>query len=239
MKYLSINQDKDKQIFNYIKSVVLREYPISNREEILFTHHSSAMDINFWFFKDEEEEETCEIHFICGSKNYKSSIPDSLDLEGFLSAEVLFDFITFLLNDNRIITSINKGPNSIELNFKVNLSDNAMIGISCDEINITLDFFRFLNCERLLNYYFNLITLKFHDKLKYTAFYKNAFESYSSQIKNSFVDSLDEEELKRFLLLLDKEELKVLLDNISNERFNELYERYSDNNLVLKLENNG
>lgn len=235
------NLDNDTEILKAIIDILLNLYPIvDDRMDILFPPFGKKipeLNINFCFHEIDNQNVTM-VSFLAGNRDYKCATPNDLQINGLISKKVVCDFISYLLSDHDVFKDIHKWFNRIELPMTINLCDENMHGISCGDITLSFDFSRHPNCENLLNDYLKVIVTTFCDKLQTTATFKREFSKYCGFVKNEFIDSLSEEQLKVFVSLLNMEDLCKVLYSLPDDRFIELYEEYNNQDKTKQLTKN-
>ena len=233
-----IPSDKEKEILESVKEVILNHYPIvKNRLNILMTDYNEPetpeIEIHFSFFKSAEGDMT-RIMFLNGTRNYKTSIPERFLVQGFVSKKLVITFLRYLLKDHDWLKNISQLNNRIEIPLGVVWRDDNMTGIGCGEIKIVLDFRGFSN-QQLLKSYLKDILISFYDKAKNTPIFHQEFKRFCEITKKEFFESFTEEEVTDFFDLLTIAEKRKLLLEMSDELFLEVYKRYNASSLQLQM----
>lgn len=234
MSKYEICYEKDNEILNTIKGVILKYYPVlENRLDVLFSYPSPTLDIYINFNNYDNKNHT-QFTFGVGSEVLNCGTPDSIMVDGLVSSKVIVDLIGFILSDHDIISSINKTDKQINLSFKVNMKDENMCGIGCGEIKLNLEFYTYENHKELLDSYLNIIVTSFFDKLKNTESFKREYNDYCLMVKEKVINFLTEEQLHIFINMLNNEDLCEMLFNMPNDRFIEVYENFQNQKKLIK-----
>lgn len=228
MGKFELNYEKDKEILQRIKDIILNRFPVlDDRLDILFTNPRPSMKI-FMNFSEYDNKEFTQISFSFGTELFKKSVPESLKVDGLISNDVLISIISFILDDHDVIKSINKFEKNIFLSFEVDLRNDNMKGMGCGEIELELDFKFCPNPEEALNSYLKTIVNSFYEKLKHTETFKREYNKYCLLAKEKIINSLTQDELYSLVSLLDNKDLCEMLLNLSNERFIEIYNEFEN-----------
>lgn len=234
MSKYEICYEKDNEILNLVKEVILKQYPIlQDRLDVLLIYPRPTMSI-ILNFNNYNNKNSTEFMFGVGTDTFSSSIPKSINVDGLVSTKFIVDLISYILSDHDIISSINKKYGQIKLSFDVDMKDENMSGISCGTITLYLDFSCYDNYEELLDKYLNVIVTTFFDKLKNTESYKREYDESCLMIKKNVINSLSEEQLRIFINMLNNEDLCAILLNMPNDRFIEVYENFQNQKKLIK-----
>lgn len=225
----TLNSNNDKEVVEFVKSVILKNHPIDDRIDMLLRCPSPAMDIRFDFYEDQEKTYT-DLFFMDGNDNYMHSLYDSLTIDGLVSEKVIIDLVKFILTDHDYISSFSFNDGNIFMNFKVDLKDENMYGITCGTIGLNFYYYQSKNSQLIKQKYSKLLISNFIDYMKNTEFYKKAYKTYTTSFKSEFISKISEENLYKFIKLIDKDTLKNILINMPFESFinayNEMQEDY-------------
>lgn len=242
-KCYELSQEKDAEIVEAVKQIMLNQYPkLENRMDILFDYPNPAMDIAIRFYKDEKRGERTRIQFLNGHENAKISMSEYIIIDGLLSLKALCDIISFLLSDHDRIGNINRDESKINMTFVVDMRDDNMQGVGCGPIGLELDFHQYKNYESLQKSYLKVIAGNFYEQLKGTPSFRREYNEYCSFRKQVIINSFTEETLHQFIRLLDNKDLCELLLELPNDRFLEVYDTFSntkeqEGKQLFKIEN--
>lgn len=222
------------EILDNIKKIILSRHPIIDDRLAFLLKSKSSMDININFYN--EHNGITNIMFLDGTDNYKSSIPEQININNLIDINTINEIIIFLISDHDTISSIYKTETEINLKFVVNLKDEISKGISCCTFGLSLDFYGYDNHEEILNKYFKSIVSTFINKLTHTSWYQQEYTNYINIEKTKIINSLSEENLKALFDLLTNEDRCEMLLEMPNERFAEIYNELTSKqkNLVKK-----
>ena len=239
MKNYELSYNNEEEILNLIKKIILDKHPIvSDRTKILYPDYNEPqtpeMQITFSFIKIDEKDIT-QVSFMDGTHNYKKGLQEYILINGFISKKVICNLINYLLIDHDYFENIYRHNTSFELSMNVNGCDDNMHGISCGKINLEFDYYNHPDNKRLLSEYFKIIATTFYEQLKETNMFQKEFSNYCNLVKEEFIKSLTDEELKSFIDLLGNDDLYNLIRSIPNNRFIELYNQYNNQEDIKKL----
>ena len=194
MKIYELCFDNDKEILQCMKEIILDRHPIvEDRMDVLFPSvhgpRKPEMGIHFIFNRYNDSDIT-QILFLDGTEDFKTTIPDRIQIDGLISKKLVCDFVSYLLTDHDCFRNIYKKATSIELPMVVDARDDNMHGISCGEINLCFDFTHHPDYKSLLNDYLKIITTTFYEELKKTSSFEKEFSDYCNSIKHEFINSL-------------------------------------------------
>lgn len=231
MERQNISNNGDNEVQKAIVDTLLNIYPIvDDRTDILFPPFGKSIPelaIHFDFYEIDKGDIT-QVLFLGGTRNYKCSFPDRLEINKLVSSDVVCRFIEYLLDDHDVFKSISQYHNCIELVMTINLCDKNMHGISCGDITLKFDFSSHPNCVNMLNDYFRTIIMVFRDKLENTEMFKREFSKYCGVVKSEFINSLSMEQLKEFVSLFNMDDLCRIVTDLPDMRFIQLYEEYQN-----------
>ena len=223
-----INAQKDKEMLELIKKVILSHFPIiEDRIDILLRNPAPALDINFNLGEDNNKEMT-QIYFLKGTTSFKTKIAEEIIANGYINPSLIIDLISFILKDHDIITTFNYTSNEITLNFNVDLKEQNTKGISCSTISLNLDLTFCPKKEDMINIILKIIWSHFFYKLKNTTAFQEEYQKYCNNLRQEVAQTSTKEELEQLLSLLNKEELTNLLYKIPNGLFLILYDKLKE-----------
>lgn len=233
MELIELNKDDEKKVLDYIKEIILNRHPIvEDRLDILQPYYGQPetpeMDITFGFYNIEGQDVT-RITFMDGTRPAKRGIPEKIKYNGLIPVSVIYDLFYFLLEDHDHISSISRSDqfHHFDVSFDVDGRDDNMHGISCGRIKVELDLNHYPNNEKLYLYYLNSIVSTFYEALKETDMMKAEFANCCRIVKQSFFDSLSEEELRDFIASVESRDLYGVIMSLPDNRFIELFNQYN------------
>lgn len=233
MERVELNSDKNIEILQEIKEVILNKYPIiDDRFDIITSYPRPAIDIDINFYNDDENIEATGILFCAGTEVMKTSIPERLVINGLISPKIVIDLISFIISDHNYIKNITRTDNQIKLIFDIKMTEENMCGMSVGEIGLELDFHKYLNHENLLNSYLKEIVNTFYEQLKETDSFKKEYAEYCLLAKEKVINSFNEQDLQMFMELLSNEDICRMLLDMPNNRFIELYSIFKNKEKV-------
>lgn len=231
---IELNRDDEKAVVDYIKEIILNRHPIvDNRLDILYPEigqpETPEMAITFSFYKKDGLDVT-RITFMDGTSRAKRGIPEKIQYNELIPIGVIYGLFYFLLKDHDYISNISRSDqfHHFDVSFDVDGRDENMHGISCGRIKVELDLNRYPNSEKLYLYYLNSIVSTFYEALKETGMMKTEFANYCRFVKQSFFDSLSEEELREFIALFESKDLYGVIMSLPDNRFIELFNQYNE-----------
>lgn len=226
MNKSEINFQKEKELLEEIKKIILGYYPvIEDRMDLLFAPQRPALDIHFQCYEENQKKET-QISFLKGIESLRLSTSEKIWLDDYVSSNLIIELISFLLQDHDVISSFWKNSNEIDLTFKVDLKETNSRGISCGEIGLTINYRFCPEKEVLMNSLLKKIFLRFFYELKNTTLYQKEYQNYCAFIREDFRANATEEEIKALLNTLSKDDLINLITNMPNESFLSLYQTF-------------
>lgn len=102
-KKTSISYEKEKEIIELIKKVIVSYYPIiDNRLDILMSNPTPTLDICFNFFEENGKQIT-QIYFLKGTETVRQGTLEEFIINGYVSPNLIINLIFFLLKDHDII----------------------------------------------------------------------------------------------------------------------------------------
>ena len=209
---MSSIKKRNEDLFVYVKNIILTYCPYSDdRLSILENANSPQMDIEINISNNQSQ-----VRFLFGNKNFKQGIEEQLNISYIIDFETIEEIINFILEDHEFIKYINLYNNTIELNFAINWTDKSIKGINCGDIGLNLIF---NNNIELGNKYLYLLFQKYYTILKHTPSFKKLKNEYINNIKKSYFNNLDKEQLISILNSMNENELKELLYNLDNDVF--------------------
>lgn len=225
-----INYSKSSDIIGFIKSEILRCYPIvDNRMDILFSYPAPALDIVFNFGKTEKQHGV-QIFLAPGNENIiHGSSSNSIIVDGLIAPDVINEIIAFLYKDHGAISNIYSHPKTIYLEFIVNMREDTMQGISCNCIKLELNFSFYQDYEMVQKFYLNAIVKRFYEVLKDTPSFIQEYRNFCYYNQNEIIKTSSKLDLINFLKTLKEEDLKKSLEKIEPELFYRLYNEYLEN----------
>ena len=243
MEQIKLNYENGEKIIEKVKKIVLDMYPIvEDRLDILFSHPTPTMNIQLCLYVDEEKNLTyTNIYFLNGNQNFKSQMPDRININKLISIDTLNGIIEFILSDHNFVSEFSKFNDTIHLKFVVNMRDDNMHGISCGdiELEVILSKFPYQNefpsKKEVLDYYMKGILNRFHQNLKNTETYKKEYKKHIALEKAQIINFLTEEELHLFLGKLTIEDICSLLLTLPDDRFREIYDDLEQEKQQKKL----
>ncbi len=223
-KKTSLSYEKEKEIIELIKKVIVSYYPIiDNRLDILMSNPTPTLDICFNFFEENGKQIT-QIYFLKGTETVRQGTLEEFIINGYVSPNLIINLIFFLLKDHDIIRSLNHTQDNISVTFQVNLTEQNMKGISCGLISLNLEYHFCKDKEQEINKMLKNIFSTFFFELKNTPLYQRELEKYCDIIRTS----LTKEEMIILLNMLEKENLNQLLHYLPNDLFLTLYNNYKN-----------
>ena len=236
----SLKINNDSEIVEFVKETILKRHPVMDRLEVLFSPSRPAMIIDFYFYEEYGKTYT-DLSFMDGNEGCKQGIYEGLIIEGLVSEKVIIEITNFLLKDHDYISMFYTNDYRTMVDFKVDMREENMHGISCGTISMNFDYGLVSNKNKKIikHKYSKVFVSNFLDYMKHTDFYKEAYNLYTSGFKSEYFDSLDDESLYKFVKQMDKDSLKELLKEMDFERFlktyNEMQEEYKDAPINRKL----
>ena len=223
---------EQNQIIEKIKNIIFKYYPIEeNRIDSLMNGRNSEMDIDFIFNGNSINETT--INVFNGNK-FSKTLVEKNSIKGLVDKQIIIELISFILSDHDVISNFYYNDKRIVLLFNVDLRENNMKGIGCQNILLTLDFSEHINFNQITDEYLYEIINNFYEKIKNTEQFKKDYDCFLDELKTAIIMDLSSKELSNIFKSLNEEDMRNILLNMSSDDFTDLYTNCEKSNQLVK-----
>ncbi len=214
-----------EETLNNIKSTIYKIHPLKRPRVCmpkLFTIDAPEMEVELYFFVDNQNIQKTQVIFSDGNYYHKTS-KSYFTIDNLISKEIVIELIDFLLENFPIISNFNVDKSTISLEFTFSAEKNMTRGISCRSLKLI-----FISKEKknIINDYLKCILENYSDKLSTTTLFKERYEEYLDNNKKEIVNALDREGLQEIINSLSEEELKELLQKLPHDILSNAYNGY-------------